>query len=108
MSDGPDYFALFQKGQLIPQYHTKEIISWLRFFKGQANYQTYLATYLPKLALDERQQFLADVEGADLAEELSKPANQEVSETTIEVKPDDAPVVTETTTIKVPKKKKTV
>ena len=77
MSDGPDILKLFTETNCLNvQSNLKEICKYLRFFKSEQPYQTYLKKYLPLLATPELKdtfnEFIVDLEDKDLAEELKK------------------------------------
>lgn len=73
--DGPNIERLFLETDcLTAQSNLEDICRYLRFFKGQGDYQAHLAKYLPKLAKPEYKaefnEFIGDLEDKDLAKQL--------------------------------------
>ncbi len=77
MPDGPNYEKLFTETDcLTAQSNLKEICQFLRFFKNEGAYQTYLQKFLPKLAKPEYKEafdeFIGDLKDEGLAKELKE------------------------------------
>ena len=75
--DGPDIHKLFTETNcLTAKSNLKEICQYLRFFKNEDCYQTYLKKYLPLLAHPEFKEafdeFVGDLEDKEIAKELKK------------------------------------
>lgn len=62
-SDGPNHYNNFiGMKTLNAEANLKEILRWLRFFKGEDNYQTLLNHYLPMLPEEHFTELIEDVE----------------------------------------------
>lgn len=62
MSDGPNILALFTEMKCLNgQSNAKEIVQYLRFFKDQTYYPTYLRHYVPMLPAELAKEFLPDL-----------------------------------------------
>lgn len=74
MSDGPNHEANFQAGILNAEANLKDIVRFLRFYKGEDKYQSYLRQYLPMLAKLEYtevfDEFIDDYENEERVKEL--------------------------------------
>lgn len=76
MADGPDHEKLFYEMRCLnAQVNLKEIVSYLRFSKGDGMYQSYLKHYVPMLAkLEDKasfDEFIDEIEDKDRRKELS-------------------------------------
>ena len=75
MADGPDYQKLFTEMQALNiECNLKEIIRYLRFFQGEANYKIYLEHYYPMLPAECRKQFAKDAKELGIPEPTKKPS----------------------------------
>jgi hypothetical protein len=71
MPDGPDYHTLFTgMTALNGETNLKEIVQYLRFYKGEGSYQAFLLHYLPMLPKEEFDDFIGDVTDGEKAKEL--------------------------------------
>ena len=75
MTDGPNFEQLFKNCQCLnAEANLKYIVNYLRFYKNDGAYQSYLTHYLPMLAKPEYaeyfEEFVADVTDKERKEEM--------------------------------------
>lgn len=91
MPDGPNIEKLFTETNCLTALsNLEDICKYLRFFKNEGNYQSFLRKYLPLLAFPQYakafHEFIGDLEDEDLATALKaqlKPDQPKITEAVV-------------------------